>query len=170
MTRKSFEVALQKGAVGEAIIRQHLEAKGWVVYQPITEGAHCFDMLGIFQKKSAVAFDVKAKARMNKYPCTGVNQTHFEEYQRFSERHAMPFWIVFVDEGMREIYGNTIQELERPRSIAGIDYPWQMRARSGKVLRLWPLAAMKRIAVLSDDYASALSALNQRSYEYGATA
>ena len=58
MTRPNFEVALKKGAVGETIVRRILEQKGWVVYQPMTDGAHCFDMLSIKDKKSAIAIDV----------------------------------------------------------------------------------------------------------------
>jgi hypothetical protein len=164
MTRPSFNVAREKGALGESVVRQILEASGWVVYQPMTDGPHQFDMLCIKNKRSAVAFDIKAKARMNKFPCTGVNQKHFEEYKRFSERHLMPFWIVFVDEGMRSIYGNTIEELEKPRLEGGISYPWT--PNWGTALRLWPLSAMRTIAEISEEEAAALSALSQRSYVY----
>ena len=164
MTRPNFNVALEKGALGESVVRQILEASGWVVYQPMTSGPHQFDMMCIKNKRSAVAFDIKAKARMNKFPCTGVNQKHFEEYKRFSQRHLMPFWIVFVDEGMRSIYGNTIDELEKPRVEGGISYPWTPNWRSA--LRLWPLSAMRTIADISPEDAAALRALNQRSYGY----
>lgn len=166
MTQRNFDIALQKGALGEAVVRRILEANGWVVYQPMTEGAHHFDMLCIKNKRSAAAFDIKAKARMNKFPCTGVNQTHFEEYQRFSEKHLMPFWIVFVDEAMRSIYGNTIEELEKPRQEGNITYPWVMGSKSGTKLRLWPLSAMKTIAAITEEESKSLSAFNQRSYEY----
>lgn len=170
MTRPNFDIALRKGALGETVVRRILEANGWVVYQPMTEGAHQFDMLCIKGKRSAAAFDIKAKARMNKFPCTGVNQTHFEEYQRFSEKHLMPFWIVFVDEAMRSIYGNTIEELEKPRQEGGISYPWVMNAKWGKQIRLWPLSAMRPIADISEEDALSLTALNQRSYVYEASA
>ena len=166
MTRPSFEVAKVKGAIGEAVVRRILEAKGWVVYQPMTDGPHQFDMLSIRDKQAAIALDVKAKARMTYLPCTGVNQGHFEEYQRFSQRHRMPFWIVFVDESERAIYGNTIEELERPRVVGGRSYPLSMNDRRGKSLRLWPLSAMKRISDISGDDASELVALSQRSYDY----
>jgi hypothetical protein len=167
MTQRNFDLARRKGGVGESVVRGVLEAKGWVVYQPVTEGAHQFDMLCIKDKRSAAAFDIKAKARMNKFPCTGVDQRHFEEYKSFAEKHNMPFWLVFVDESMRSIYGNTIAELETPRSEGGIDYPWAMKTKGGKFLRLWPLSAMKVIADLSVADADALKALSQRSYDYG---
>jgi hypothetical protein len=68
MTRRNFDISLRKGALGESIIRSIMEDKGWVVYQPVTEGAHCFDIMAIRDKKTAIAVDVKAKARMNKFP------------------------------------------------------------------------------------------------------
>lgn len=159
-----FKQALRKGSVGEQIVRAHLEGKGWVVYQPITEGAHHFDMLSIKDKKSAIALDVKTKARLNKYPATGINQKHFEEYLRFSKKHCMPFWIVFVDEMLGEVYGNTLGELEKPRTVEGNNYPlikcW------GPPIRIWPLEAMKNIARLEDCDKSELTNLSQRNYEY----
>lgn len=165
MTRPSFEVALKKGDVGEAIVKAHLEKKGWVVYQPVTEGAHCFDILCIKQKKTAIAIDVKAKSRLNKYPATGINQTHFEEYKAFSEKHSMPFWLIFVDEGQKKIYGNCIKSLEEVRVIEGKTYPFVMPT-GGRPVRLWPLAAMLHIADLGDTDQANLLALNQRNYAY----
>lgn len=167
MTRANFDIAKRKGAVGERVVRAFLERAGWIVYQPMTEGAHCFDMLCIKDKKMAVAFDVKAKARLNKWPATGINQRHFEEYVSFSKKHNMPFWVVFVDEGMREIYGNKIDELEIPRNINGIDYPKVMPWNPPT--RVWPLSAMRKIHTINEDEASELAGFNQRSYDYTVT-
>ena len=168
MTQRNFDVALRKGAVGEQVVRAFLERAGWVVYQPMTEGAHCFDMLCIKGKRTAVAFDVKAKARLNRYPATGINQRHFEEYAAFSDKHRMPFWVVFVDEGMRAVYGNTIEQLEIPRTVEGREYPvvmpWKVPTR------LWPLEAMRPIHTLTEEQAATLAALNQRSYGYEVSA
>lgn len=168
MTQRNFEIALAKGEVGEMVVRAHLEKKGWVVYKPHTEGAHAFDILAIFQKKTAIALDVKAKSRMNKYPATGINQNHFEEYLAFSEKHLMPFWVVFVDEMQRTIYGNELGALEVPRVVSGVSYPFIMKTSYSPV-RLWPLEAMKHIADLDGVTASQLVSLNQRKYEYEAS-
>jgi hypothetical protein len=166
MTSKNFEIAMRKGNVGEQIVRAHLESRGWVVYQPITDGPHCFDMLSIRDKRSAIALDVKAKARLNRYPATGINQKHFEEYAAFSEKHKMPFWLVFVDEMERQVYGNTLQELEIPREVEGVIYPAVMPWRPA--IRIWPLAAMKVIANLDDSHCKELVALSQRRHDYKA--
>lgn len=165
MTQRNFEIAMAKGEVGEMFVRAHLERKGWIVYKPHTEGAHAFDILAIFKKKSAIAIDVKAKSRMNKYPATGINQKHFEEYKAFSDKHNMPFWIVFVDEDQRTVYGNAISELELPRLVLGKQYPFVMPTGYSPV-RLWPLEAMKHIANLDDACAAQLTSLSQRNHKY----
>jgi hypothetical protein len=50
---------VQKGDTGERIVRSYLESKGWVVYEPITEGRHAFDkrlqQLGFELTKEQVA-------------------------------------------------------------------------------------------------------------------
>lgn len=164
MMSSVFKKSLRKGDVGERIVRASLEGKGWVVYQPVTEGAHHFDMLSIKDKKTAIALDVKTKARMNHYPATGINQRHFEEYQRFSKKHLMSFWIVFVDEMLAQVYGNTLKELEKPREVQGNQYP--MIKNWNPPIRLWPLEAMKNIAQLQDCDKSELINLSQRKHEY----
>ena len=103
---------------------------------------------------------------MKFYPATGINQRHFEEYLRFSEKHLMPFWLVFVDEGLKKIYGNTLSELEKPRQVEGRVYPLVITCNGGVKVRLWPLDAMEDIAALDDCAATALTSLSQRSYEY----
>lgn len=167
MTRPSFETALAKGEIGEQIVKLLMESVGWVVYRPVTEGAHHFDMLCIKDKRTAVAFDVKAKARMNNLPATGIDQRHFDEYARFSNRHQMPFWLVFVDEMERRVYGNEIAELEKERNVGGLKYPRHIR---GGKIRIWPLEAMRHIANLDEAQAESLIALSQRNYGYGAVA
>ena len=167
MISRSFSIALKKGAVGERIVRGLLEKNGWVVYQPITNGAHCFDMLSIKDKKKAIAIDVKAKARMNKWPATGVNERHFLEYKAFSETHNMPFWIFFVDELLGKIYGNELKELEVPIEVEGEMYPKTIQwPGNSPAIRYWSLASMKLLADISEEEMKELSSYNQRSHGY----
>lgn len=164
MMLKSFEMALKKGVVGEAICRQHLERKGWVVYQPITDGAHAFDMLAIKDKRKAVAIDIKSKARMNRWRATGINQRHFEVYRNFSDKHKMPFWLFFVDECERSIYGNSLSALEQPKIIDGQIYPVVKKWRDE--IRIWHLDQMIVIGQIDEEMACDLEKLSQRSYQY----
>jgi len=167
MTRPSFEQALVKGAMGEALVRSILEQKGWVVYQPITEGAHAFDMLSIKDKDKAIAIDVKAKAKMEYYDATGVNLCHFEQYRAFSERHLMPFWIIFVDESLNMIYGNEISELEQPAvGKDGRVYP--LTKTFQQATRLWAMSRMKFIGEIDAGAAECLKSVSQRNPKYEA--
>jgi hypothetical protein len=166
MMSKSFELSLKKGDLAENIIKRKLEEKGWVVYQPVTAGAHCFDMLCIKNKKRVIAIDVKSKARMNKFPATGIDYRHFCQYKTFSENHLVEFWVIFVDEFLKKIYGNTIQELEKQRVESSITYPYMIKTKEGNQIRLWPLSAMISIADLNEKQCEDLIVLNQRKYAY----
>jgi len=164
MTPKNFDVAMAKGKFGEFIVRRILEAKGFIVYEPRTVGAHAFDVLAIKDKKRCIAMDVKAKARRNKYADTGINERHYKIYSDFSRTHNMPFWVVFVDEMVGEIYGNTLEALDIPRTIDGIIYPMIYGGDTGT--RYWPLAAMIKLHDLTASEKEELSRLSQRSHEY----
>ena len=81
---KSFEIALKKGDIGEKIIQEYLENKGWIVYRPFTKNkSHYFDMLCTFEKEKVLAIDVKTKARFNKWEAQGINVKSYNEYINF---------------------------------------------------------------------------------------
>ena len=160
--RKNFDLALAKGEYGERIVRRILEAKGFVVYKPNTPGAHAFDALAIKDKQRCIALDVKAKARRNKYPDTGISVSHYRTYKAFSELHNMPFWIVFVDEMAGDIYGNTLEMLDREVTSNGISYPFEFQGKT----RYWPLISMRLLHKLSEQEMLDLQNLSQRSHDY----
>lgn len=122
-------------------------------------------MLAIQNKERAVAIDVKAKARLNFWRATGINQCHFEVYQAFSERHSMPFWLFFVDEFEKKIYGNRLDELEKPKRYDGQMWPLVKVFRNVPT-RVWHLEQMLMIAELEEAVAAELVAHSQRSYAY----
>ncbi len=111
------------------------------------------------------AMDVKAKARLNKYPATGINQKHFDEYLAFSEKHSMLFWVIFVDEMLMAVYGNEIAELEKERVVEGRKYPFVLPTK-GQPVRVWPLEAMKQIGTIDSETQEKLFGLSQRNYAY----
>ncbi len=166
MTPPNFRMALEKGGYAENIIRGLLEKKGFIVYCPMTDGSHAFDILAIQNKERVIALDVKAKARRTYWPDTGVNQRHFETYVAFSQRHSIDFWIIFVDEYKKEIYGNTLEKLETPRKVGNREYPRIEPTRSGTKIRYWPLEAMIGMGRLPSDAAEILGQSSQRNYEY----
>lgn len=166
MTRTSFEQAMRKGRVGESVVRSALERAGFCVYEPQTSGSHAFDILAIKNNERCIALDVKTKARRNKYPDTGINMRHYRVYKEFSERHSMPFWVIFVDEWLGSVYGNTLDELCRPRVVEGRQYPMEWRSSSGSTI-YWPLDAMVTLGPISDECAQELICMSQRSHGYG---
>lgn len=159
-----FEVAKRKGTIGEEICRRYLEKWGWVVYKAITEGPHAFDMLAIKDKHQVVAVEVKTKARLNKWPATGVDQKDFELYWRLSTQHNMPFWLFFVDEYEGLIYGNSLSELERPVVVGGHTYPMVLQLK--RPIRIWHLSSMMTFGMLSEEEMAELKRYNQRAYGY----
>lgn len=164
-TPRSFDLALAKGEYGEQIVRRILEGKGFVVYKPNTEGAHAFDVLAIKDKRLCIALDVKAKSRRNKYADTGINLRHFETYKRFSDRHTMPFWLIFVDEMLGKIYGNTLEELAKPIEVEGINYPLIYGdTQTGTIY--WHMQSMRQIHTLTESEKADLVGLSQRNHEY----
>jgi len=166
MTRPDFNKALLKGEVGEELIKPMLESKGYIVYQPNTnDKPHAFDILAIKDKRKVIAMDVKAKARRNSYPDTGVDMRLYRGYKRFSEKHNMDFYLVFVDEMLKKIYGNSIRTLDSEITLRvrgkRIIYPWVFKG-----IRYWPLRSMVSFGTLPEDAVQKLIELSQRSYDY----
>lgn len=163
----SFQQALKKGAIGERTVRAMLEDKGFVVYLPVTEGAHAFDIMAIKDKTKVIALDVKSKARRTKYNDTGIDQKHFDVYLSFSEKHNMDFWLVFVDEHEKRIYGNSIRELEKGCVVGGKKYPIiERNARDGKQIRYWHISQMHHFQKINEAVSAQLMEYSQRNYSY----
>jgi hypothetical protein len=160
-TRANFDTAKAKGEFGERIVRRWLEGRGFVVYKPETEGAHAFDALAIKDKERCIALDVKAKARRNLYKDTGISERHYQTYAKFSQRHKMPFWVVFVDEMQGTIYGNSLGALNEAKVVDGVTYPLNYNGT-----RFWPLQNMVPIHELSYQEQEELARLSQRNYAY----
>ena len=163
--QQSFETALAKGEIGENIVRDMLEKKGWVVYKPVTDKAHAFDIMAIKDKKHVMAFDVKAKARRSLYPDTGIDERHYQVYKTFQDQHNITFWVVFIDENEKKAYGNEIDKLNESTLVnhngKQIQYPMVSNG-----IRYFSLNNMINIFTLDDSYADKLKELSQRNYDY----
>ena len=154
----SFEIALKKGELGESIIREYLENKGWVVYFPFTKDrAHYFDMLATKDKGAVIACDVKTKARLNYMPSTGINVKTLNQYQQFVSKTGVPFFLVFIDDKSGDVHSMDIRSMPEGQLIAG-----------GKII-VWPVASMKYLFNIGGENVERLSAYDQRNYEYAPT-
>jgi hypothetical protein len=155
------KATVKKGNVGERLVRDYLERRGFIVYEPQTEGAHGFDKLAILNKRQAIIVECKSKARRNKYADTGINIKHLNEYQYISEKHNLPVFIFFVDEMLGKIYGNTLKELLMPRVVDGKQYP----SRENGII-YFPLINTKWVCNIGTDDIELMKANATRNYDY----
>ncbi len=146
----TFAERLKIGSSGEAIIRDYLINKGWIVYAPENSSPHPFDFLCYKDGESFIA-EVKTKARMKQFRATGIDYRHYKIYKSFEAKHNIPVYLFFVDYNVGAVYGNYLSELEKPRTQAEgnciFNYPMVMR-RSDVIV--FPLDAMEIVAVLPE--------------------
>lgn len=138
------------GDYGEALIKKYLEDLKFICYKPVTDGSHLFDFLIYREDKSPIAVEVKTKPSRNKYPDTGFDYRHYLRYKRYTEETNTRMIIYFVDSIKGEIYGNYLDELDKPRRSQNISYP-RDEYIGGREIRYFPLEAMKKIRDLTDN-------------------
>lgn len=161
------KTCFDKGEYGEALFRGILEKKSYTVYTPNTKGPHPFDIIAVHkchktgEKKPVFAADVKTKPMRIYYADTGIGLNHYHVYLKFSKTHLMEFWLIFVDQNLGEIYGNTISQLDIPRVINGRAYP----LNEGQT-RYYPFSAMQKIRLLTGDEIKELDRLSQIKDKY----
>ena len=159
-----FNKANSKGKIGELIVGEVFKRHGWIVYTPQENMSHAFDMIVIKDKKEAMAVDVKTKPARNYYPDTGLDLKDWNIYKEFTKRYTMTFWIIFVDENSKTIYGNYLEAMEKPVTIGKITYPLIIKTNEPEIL--FPLQNMITFAKLTDQEANEIKAFNQRNYKY----
>lgn len=151
--RKSFETSLKKGELGEQIIREYLEDKGWIVYFPFTKDRpHYFDLLATKDKEKVFAMDVKTKARFNNFPKQGINIKSYNEYMNFANKANIPFYIVFVDDKNGDVHFSEIKDLTNGVII--------------KNVIAWDISTMKFLFNIGEERVKMLSLYDQRSYDF----
>ncbi len=171
MSQLSFldKSTTKKGTYAQDILRPIIEDRNLHPYWPDdNSGAHPFDFMGLDKGwRRIVAGDSKAKAARTHYPDTGIDKRHYEKYKRLAVRHRLLFWLLFVDEYKKEVYGNFLHILDKPRKIywngQRIMYPAEMYN-----IIYFPLEYMKHVADLTDEQAATLKAMSTRNetYEY----
>ena len=155
---------VKKGNLGEKIVDEYFEGQKYIIYKPITNAPHLIDRLYVKDKKQLIFADVKTKAKRNKYPDTGFNHKHYEEYKMLQEMGLM-VWIFFVDEAEGTVYGNTLEELSKECIIQHngktIKYPWIW----GEII-YFHRDIMDVIHLLSEGEVEEIKSYNTRKYEY----
>lgn len=152
---------VQKGDYGEMLVRKYLESSGWIVYEPKTEGPHAFDKLCVKDKKHIIISEVKTKARMNKWNATGFNIRSYEEYNLIIDKYGIDIFVFFVDEMLKQIYGNKLTLLRKEYIAADGVYPMKINN-----IIVFSLECMKTITKLNDNDIDYLINHSSRNYEY----
>lgn len=121
------KITVKKGNIGELIVDQELERRGFIIFKPTTKGAHGFDRLCVKDKRVAVIGETKTKAKREYYDDTGINYSHYLDYKRMFEKYNLDTLLFFVDEQMGKIYYNKLSVLDVQnvflRNGKGLVYP-----------------------------------------------
>jgi len=147
---------VKKGDIGEDIIQEYLEEKGWKVYRPLTSGAHWFDMLASKDKKEIIALDVKTKARFNYRACQGINKKSYLEYENLLDNIQVPFYLFFVDDKDGNVHFADLSGLKGK----GFTLP------KCEHIIAWDLSDMKYLFNIGEEKINALSIFDKRNYKY----
>lgn len=160
-------IEVKKGSYGERLVRNYLESRGWIVYEPVTGKAHAFDKLCVKDKKNIVISEVKTKAKMNLWNATGFNVKHYNEYRLIQDKYGIQIFIFFVDEMLKKIYGNKLSVLEKEYVAKDGKYPKTLKIkRDSKEIILFSLEIMKFIADIEDKDSIELKNNSSRNYDY----
>lgn len=157
----SNKISVKKGDIGENLVRNLLERKGWIVYAPETSGAHAFDRLCVKDKKEMIIVEIKTKARMTKYRATGFNTSSLKTYKDIQEKHGVKVVVAFVDEGAGSIYGNELDKLLIEVKDGEHIYPKVI-----KDLTVFSLDNMVEFAKLSEEDIRHIKSYTVRNYDY----
>ena len=159
------KISVKKGNLGERIVRQRLESSGYIVYGALTSGAHAFDFLAVKDKRKIIIAEVKSKARMNKFACTGINVRNYEEYIYISKDKGLDVVLFFVDEhpSQKNVYCGLLSELTKPKIVEGVKYP-NFKISDGIVM--FSLSDMYPVCDLKEEELEKLKQYSGRSYGY----
>lgn len=154
MRQINFEKSLKKGQIGERIIWEFLEDRGWIVYKPYTENKpHYFDIIATRNKEKVIAIDVKTKARFNKWAAQGININHYEQYLHFVKTTNVPFYLVFIDDKIGDVHVADITKLKN-----GFN--------PNKNVIAWSLDQMHFLFKIDHETIENLSKYDQRNYKF----
>ncbi len=151
------KIQVKKGDIGEDIIKNYLEQKGWVIYAPTTNKAHYFDMIATRNKKEIIGYDVKTKARLNKIEATGIDKQDYLDYKRFTRDYYFPFYLFFVDEKEGKVYYQLLNKLPEP---------FELKNKTKVEIVCWYLKDLQFIFSLTEDQKNNLSKFDNRNYNY----
>ena len=145
---------VKKGNIGENIIINFLEEKGFIIYKPITKAAHWIDIIATKSKEEIYAIDVKTKGRFNKWNAQGIDVKHYKDYKRFQKKCNINVYLFFVDDKNGEIHCADLNKLS------------EGFCPNNEKIIAWNLDEMKKVHTLTKNQIKQLTKHDTRNYEY----
>jgi len=148
---------VKKGSIGEQIVNEILSKEGYVVYRPISEGAHKIDFFAHKEdaQKKIICVEAKAKKRMAIYCETGFNYTNYLHYKEIYEKHNIETFVYFIDDFEECIYGALLSELGEGTRRANV-IVWDLgRMNPYRKLTHSELVELKKYTQVNYDYSKA---------------
>jgi len=152
----NWKPKVKKGNIGENIIINYLEKKGFIIYKPITKAAHWIDIVATKNKNEIYAIDVKTKARMNKWPATGIDIKHYKDYKRLKKLCNINVYLFFIDDKLGTIHCAELKKLSK-----GFN--------PNKKIIAWYLEEMELIHTLTKNQITQLTKHDTRNYVFNPT-
>mgnify|MGYP003108818686 CR=1 FL=1 len=159
----------KKGTLGESIVIETLKKlfpEYDILTQNIKDKAHWVDLILMNKINNDIKYiEVKTKARLNKYPMTGIDYKHYQEYIRLNEK-GIDVIIFFVDDKLGDIHYLPVSkaiELENQNKIKILDF--KQRNINKKTI-CWFLEDMKFITKISKDQIDKLTKLDERNHNF----
>lgn len=160
METKKFKELVEKGKIGEKIVKEHLIENGNIIYETNFDElddkfnkSHPFDYLVFNMKEGFKIIEVKTISSRIYYKDTGISHSVYLKYKELSQEHKLPIYIYFVDKEKKEIYGNLLSELEKECEYKNRMYPKIEEIKTFNVKNtviFFPLSKMKLIKKLDD--------------------
>jgi hypothetical protein len=156
---------VKKGNVGESIVKNIFEQKGYIVYKAVTEKAHAFDFLAIKDKKVFIIGEIKSKARLNKFNATGIDTRHYNEYLTIMSTMKTDIILFFIDEHPKEerVYCQKLSLLSKEKTIDNVKFP---NTTIVKNITLFSLNDMCEVKKLNTEELQLLKQYSTRNYNY----
>lgn len=159
----------KKGTLGESIVIETLKKlfpEYDILTQNIKDKAHWVDLILMNKINNDIKYiEVKTKARLNKYPMTGIDYKHYQEYIRLNKK-GIDVIIFFVDDKLGDIHYLPVSkaiELENQNKIKILDF--KQRNINKKTI-CWFLEDMKFITNISKDQIDKLTKLDERNHNF----
>lgn len=160
MVKNISEYNFEKGDIGEKLVRRALRQKGYMLATFEPGQAHPCDNIVSKWDMQFRALDIKTYPRRSFFPDTGINYSHYEKYIK----SLNVFYLIFVDEIEKKVYGNKLEELDKQVFVNGLQYPY-FDGHGDKRKVYFPLQSMEFYSNLSDDFCNELRKISTSSYK-----